>query len=237
MSGSVATVATHRASVSRACPTRFATPALGAAQAPDSVPVTPPELDRFAPERALAQAVAMGDPQAADRFARRLAPYVRRVTRTLLQDKSEAEDAAQSALLEILESARSYAGRGSLEGWAHRITVRVALRGVRKERKRRANEPLVDEVGELEGHQPRELYPIADALPGELTDYLGRLPEVQRVALVLRYALGHTVPEISRLTESPIPTVKSRLLRGQGEIRKMIRRDLNIGRAPGRTTS
>lgn len=189
------------------------------------------EADRFAAERSLAAGVAAGERAAAEAFARRLAPYVRRVTRALLQDRTDAEDAAQSALLEILEAAGSYAGRGSLEGWAHRIAVRVALRGVRRDRRRRANEPLVEEVEEVAGPDAREFRAsrgLSDALPGELGDYLGRLPEVQRVALVLRYALGHTVPEIAKLTESPIPTVKSRLLRGQGEIRKMIRRDLAI---------
>ena len=71
--------------------------------------------------------------------------------------------------------------------------------------------------------------PLLEALPRPIEVYLDALPEVQRTALLLRHALGHTVPEIAELTDAPVATVKSRLLKGQRELRKHIRRDMNMG--------
>ena len=184
------------------------------------------DSDRFSVERTLCAAVAAGERSAAAELAKRLLPYVRRVAHSLLSNSSDAEDATQAAIVEILQSARSYTGRGSLEAWAHRISARVTLRRARKTRAQRVSEFDDDhdvpngEQGELEGA----------SLARPLEDYLAEISDVQREALLLRHALGHTVPEISEMTQSPIPTVKSRILKGQQELRRLIRRDLRIGR-------
>ncbi|MFY0539633.1 sigma factor-like helix-turn-helix DNA-binding protein [Nannocystis pusilla] len=47
---------------------------------------------------------------------------------------------------------------------------------------------------------------------------------------MLRHALDHTLPEIAELTGAPVPTVKSRVLKAEETLRKLIRRDLNLGR-------
>ena len=43
----------------------------------------------------------------------------------------DGNDAAQTALVEILQSARTFGGRSSLERWADRITLRITLRHAR----------------------------------------------------------------------------------------------------------
>ncbi|MEZ4428672.1 MAG: RNA polymerase sigma factor [Nannocystaceae bacterium] len=184
------------------------------------------ERAAFHAELALTRGVASGDRQSAAAFARRLLPHVRRVANALLGDSSDAEDATQNALVELLRSAQSYRGLGTLEGWAHRITVRAALRWMKQQR-RRAALVFSDAV---DGHGVAEpTRPLLEALPRPIEVYLDALPEVQRTALLLRHALGHTVPEIAELTDAPVATVKSRLLKGQRELRKHIRRDMNMG--------
>ncbi|MFY0539632.1 RNA polymerase sigma factor [Nannocystis pusilla] len=95
----------------------------------------PDDLADHAEARALARATAAGDRQAATSFARRLLPVARRVTRALLGSGTDADDVSQSALIELLESARTYAGQGPLEAWARRITVRVTMRWLRRGRR------------------------------------------------------------------------------------------------------
>ena len=175
----------------------------------------------------LAEAVARGDRSAAERLARRMLPLVRRVSRALLSDRSEAEDAMQVALLEVLRTAGSYRGAGALESWARRIASRVVIRHIRRHRDHDP-EPAAPEVANdlADDTAPSEML---DDLPRPLESYLAELPEVQRTALVLRHALGHTVPEIAEITEAPIPTVKSRIKKAHQELRRLIRRDVNIG--------
>lgn len=175
----------------------------------------------------LALAVASGDRSAAEKLARRVLPFVRRVARALLSDRAEADDASQVALLEVLRAAGSYRGAGALEAWTRRIASRVVIRHMRRHRDHDP-EPAAPEVANEIADEPAAQLALEE-LPRPLEVYLAELPEVQRTALVLRHALGHTVPEIAELTDAPIPTVKSRIKKAHQEIRRMVRRDVNIG--------
>lgn len=187
----------------------------------------PDDLADHAEARALARATAAGDRQAATRFARLLLPVARRVTRALLGAGTDADDVSQSALIELLESARTYAGQGPLEAWARRITVRVTLRWLRRGRRLAVVAHDEDDPG---SEPPDRGDDLREHIPRAVTDYLELLPEPQRIALVLRHALDHTLPEIAELTGAPVPTVKSRVLKAEETLRKLIRRDLNLGR-------
>ncbi|MBC8067358.1 MAG: RNA polymerase sigma factor [Deltaproteobacteria bacterium] len=186
-----------------------------------------PDLVVHVADLELAEAVARGDRAAAERLARRVLPFVRRVSRALLSDRAEADDASQVALLEVLRAAGSYRGTGALEAWTRRIASRVVIRHMRRHRDHDPEPTAPEIVGELPDES--ETASSLDELPRPLEAYLAELPEVQRTALVLRHALGHTVPEIAELTSSPIPTVKSRIKKAHQEIRRLVRRDVNLG--------
>jgi RNA polymerase sigma-70 factor (ECF subfamily) len=178
-------------------------------------------------ERALAVAVASGDRAASERLARRLLPHVRRVARGLVTRVADVDDATQLALLEVLRSAGNYRGEGPLEGWARRVAARAVMRWSGRQRLREAKtQPL---EGTRDPREARLPTAVVEALPRPLPEYLAALPEVQRTAFVLRHSLGHTVPEIAALCDAAVPTVKSRLLKAQQELQRLIRRDLAIG--------
>ncbi len=180
------------------------------------------------PERdadlALCQRVAKGDRAAAETLARLIMPVVRHAALRVTRTASDAEDAAQVATLEVLRSAKHFAARGSLKGWAGRIAVRSVVRW-----NARHGTPMVHE------HDPdRSLGAPAptsgfEALPRPLQHYLDALPEPQRTALVLRHSLGYTIPEIAEATESPVPTVRSRIDKAMTRVRSAIRRDVQLG--------
>jgi len=181
----------------------------------------------------LAQAVAAGDRAACDRFARRLLPTVRRVTGQLLHGSDEAKDAAQISLMELLKSASNYAGRGPLEGWARRIVTRSTLR-VMKRTRAREHKLALAHASAKHDQQAYLHTETMDRLPRPIDEYLEQLTHVQRTAVLLRFVLGHTIPEMAELTDAPVPTVKSRIQKGHQELRRLVRRDLNLGvRASG----
>jgi len=178
-------------------------------------------------ETEMAAAVAAGERAASERMARQLLPQVRRVARAMVRRPVDVDDASQVALLEVLRSAGNYRGEGSLEGWARRIAARAVMRWQSKQHLRDAKtQALETTVDPRETHLPTA---VVDALPRPLSHYLHALPVVQRDAFVLRHSLGHTLPEIAAITEAAVPTVKSRLIKAQQELRRLVRRDLALG--------
>ncbi|MCB9701124.1 MAG: RNA polymerase sigma factor [Myxococcales bacterium] len=200
---------------------------LAEAERAPSGPAPAAEAPLFAAERRLAAAVARGERAAATEFARRLLPVARRVTLALVGPVADADDLCQGALVELLESAHTYAGRGPLEAWARRIIARRSLRTLRASRR-----VQIVEFGEAHGEGPAALESLREDLPRAVDEYLAALPESQRTALLLRHALGHTLVEIAEITGAPVPTVKSRVLTALTTIRRLIRRDLHLGQGP-----
>jgi len=178
--------------------------------------------------------VAAGNVDAMNTVARRLSSRVRRLSRGILRNEALADDAAQIALVEILQSARTFGGRSSLERWADRITARISLRQARDERRRSSVVDSFDdpEAGAMPVSEP-EPADVRSETARPLDEYLLALPAEQREALVLKHSLGYTVEEIAELTEVPTGTVKDRLVTARRRIRRLIQRDLTIGRAKG----
>lgn len=171
---------------------------------------------------AMMRAVANEDASAQEALVERLSVRVLAVSRRLCGSLSDAEDAAQIALLEILRSAKNFRAEASLEGWADRITVRTALRTQNRERRRAA---LIERWAPL-GRLPwgARAY-VSPQEPLDVEVFLGRLSPTKREAFVLRYALEFSVEEIAEITDAPVGTVKDRLHSARKELKKAIERE------------
>jgi RNA polymerase sigma factor (sigma-70 family) len=180
------------------------------------------------------QLVAAHDRHAQRVLAHRLAGRVLRITQRLIQHGADSEDASQMALIEILQSAATYNGESSVERWADRITTRTAIRHARKQRKRpRSLIPLGDEEEVASSISQRD---ICEEVPRNVDTYLAQLPKARREVLVLKHVLGHTIEEIALLTDTPLGTVKDRLIAARRHVRKMIQRDVAVGVTSGGET-
>jgi RNA polymerase sigma-70 factor, ECF subfamily len=184
----------------------------------------PPLEDRIA-MRALAVRVATGERVAAEEFARILMPTVRAVSARLVANPADAADIAQLGLVEVLRAAGNYRGEGPLVAWARRIAFRTACHWLRSAAARRGAD--LDAVDTVAGQEHQE--GLGDGLVRPLSAYLGELGEAQRTALVLRVGLEYTLPEIAEITGSPIATVKSRIVKALSELRRAVRRDVQLG--------
>lgn len=172
--------------------------------------------------------VGLGEPAARALLVRRLLRRGQRLCRALLRNAHDAEDAAQVSLLEILRSAGSFRGDSSLERWADRITVRTALRMSRSE-KRAQRLPIDAEP------------PVTSQAAGEeavlAQECLSRISERQRTVLILRHSFEYSIEEIAELVGISPNTVKDRLLRGRGLMRKMLRREQLLLNVPSKDES
>lgn len=164
-------------------------------------------------DRALMRRVAENDSRARRDLVQRLLPRAQRLCQSLLRNGSDAKDASQTALLQVLRSAHTYRGECSIEHWSDRIVSRTALRWITTER--RSRQTVVDDeaITELNAAHPKVLF----------RECMNRLPEAQRTALLLRCCFEYSVEEIARLTEVSPNTVKDRLLRARQTLRAWVR--------------
>jgi len=145
-----------------------------------------------------------------------------RLAQALLRNREDARDASQVALLNILRSTPSFRGESSVECWADRIVVRTTLRVARLKRRNEANDK--SDCSRLSTPPGSEARVCAN-------QYLSRLPEAQRTALLLRSGFGYSVEEISELTQAPVNTVKDRLKRARSAVHRELGRERRIGSA------
>jgi RNA polymerase sigma-70 factor (ECF subfamily) len=159
--------------------------------------------------------VALGDREAQRQVARRLLRRIEDLCRAVLRNSEDALDARQLSIIEILKSARSFRGESTLERWADRITVRTALRAAASER--RAHRAPVDV-------EPGTAHPTGESVL-LARQYLDRISDRQRMVVIMRHGLEYSMEEIAEMAGISQNTVKDRLLRARGIMRRMFRRE------------
>ena len=175
-------------------------------------------------DRELAAAAAAGDPDARRRLAERLMDRVRATAAYLAAGHPDAEDYAQLALVEILESAGSFRGASALESWADRIAVRTVMRYV-KQRRWRAQHLSFDSEQEAVSAADTEREVGRRRLARRLAELFAKLKPKQREVVTMRVVLGYSLREIAEATGANVNTVRYRLDTGRNKLRRQLRRD------------
>jgi RNA polymerase sigma-70 factor, ECF subfamily len=167
-------------------------------------------------DAALLRAHVAGDPDAFTELVRRHRDRLWAVALRTLDDREEAADAVQDALISAFRSADRFRGDSAVTTWLHRIVVNACLDRVRR-RQARPTVPLPEANGgglSVLGSSPP---PDSDT---SLTVWkaLAELPAEQRVALVLLDMQGYSVSEIAGILGIAEGTVKSRCARGRARL-------------------
>lgn len=142
-----------------------------------------------------------------DSFFRREYASVVRMTFLLLGRTGEAEEVTQEAFISLLQR------WNTVENPSGFVRTAAVNRCRDLTRRRVVRDRIVRSV------RPRE-HGTAD--PEYLIDVLQALPVQLRAVVVLRYYLGHTVPEIANMLAIAEGTVKSRLHRALRDLRAHI---------------
>ena len=164
---------------------------------------------------------AKKDSYHAELLLRRIYPKILQVVRSISGSQKHADDIAQLSALEIMSSLDNYAGKGTIEAWAGRITYRVSMRTLRKEaRHRRHTEPLMDDAHETSGGP--ESVASRRQLLAMLETKMARIPDEQRTTFLLHVMNGYSVDEVAEITDSSRNTVKYRLKTAYRLMREML---------------
>ena len=148
-----------------------------------------------------------------------------RVARGIVRNDAEAEDVMQQAYVNAYTHLGQFADRAKFSTWLTRITVYEALARLR----RRGRLTEIDAMSDQDSRAvmaSRGPDPEQEAMTGELRVALERsldsIPEIYRMAFVLREVEGLSTAEAAQCLETSEDVVKTRLHRA----RVLLRREL-----------
>jgi RNA polymerase sigma-70 factor (ECF subfamily) len=169
-------------------------------------------LDTDITDDALLVLYANGDQKAASELTQRMAPRLFGFCFRLLQNRAEAEDVAQEAMLRLWKMAPDWVpGQAQVSTWVFRVASNLCT-----DRLRRKKSVGLDEAPEMADETPGvEAQLIARERASALDTALQELPDRQRQAVVLRHIEGMANPEIATILEISVEAVESLTARGK----------------------
>ena len=181
--------------------------------------------------------VVEGDAAALEALYRRYGRACFSLARRILTDTTLAQDVVQEVFLTLWRDATRYdAGRGGFSTWLMSMTHHKAVDVVRREENLRKRAAAVEAVEAVA--PPRdgpEDAAWASVRRDRVRAALATLPPAQREALGLAYYGGYTQREVAGLTDTPLGTVKTRMLAGMRKLRDALEVALDEGDAGAET--
>ena len=183
-----------------------------AREAPGSAERAEEDLDT------LLKLVARGDQGAFEALYERLARPAYGLVRKVLRDPAQSEEVVQEVLLEVWRTAARFdPARGGAATWVLTIAHRRAVDRVRSEtaaaeRERRAQRDAATLDAGTDSFE-------ASLDAAALRRCLEGLSDVQRQSITLAYYGGYTYPEVAKLLEVALGTIKSRIRDGLNRLR------------------
>jgi len=173
----------------------------------------------------LAHSIQQGDRDALATLVERhhdaLVGYLYRMT---AGDRNLAQDLAQEAFLRLIRGIGRYQYPRPFKPWLYAIATNLARDHYKRAIVRwKTVEQDSDGLGDVEDDgEPPEARLEAALEARQIITALGRLPEAQREAMVLRYYQEFSLAEISQTLGIPVGTVKSRLSLGLRRLRDLM---------------
>jgi RNA polymerase sigma-70 factor (ECF subfamily) len=160
----------------------------------------------------LLNSVADGNCQALEElyrgYRRRLAQFLLRFTRC----RENIEEIINDTFMVVWRSAKDFRYASQVSSWIFGIAYRTALKSIRSQ-KRQLDGRTFDECG-VQTVDPMRQVEVQDWVMHGLT----RLTDEQRVSVELFCYLGHSLPEIAKITGVPIGTVKARMFHARKKL-------------------
>jgi RNA polymerase sigma-70 factor (ECF subfamily) len=144
------------------------------------------------------------------RYRERVYAYALRV----LSNSEDAEDLFQEVFYRVYTRARSFEEEKSLGGWIFTIAHNLCLNKIRDRKPQEGldNPALFTEPGEDFGENWKEV--IAHAMAS--------LPVEYREVIVLHEYEGMSYLEMTKILQTTIPAIKSRIYRAKGRLRELL---------------
>jgi RNA polymerase sigma-70 factor (ECF subfamily) len=184
-------------------------------------------------DRALAEDLIAGKPEAFEPFVERFGPLILNFGRRMCGQRDDAEEVVQETLLTAYLSLKDLREPGALKPWIYRVAANACLQMHRRGKNDPEREISLDEVLPRPGDDgsPPQIadwsdLPIDKLLQGELKGKLEgailALPKDFRIVLVLRDQEGFSTKETAEIVGISETLAKVRLHRARLALRKAL---------------
>lgn len=164
----------------------------------------------------LVTAVLAGERSAYAELVQRYERAVHAAAMEILRNHHSAQDVAQEAFVTAYRKLGSLHEGAAFGGWVLRIARRLAVRATRQ----RIRPVPIESSGDVPAQQRNGRL---DETSEMLLKHVLRLPEQERVAVMLRYFSSRSVQEIAEATRRPVGTVTKQLSRAHERLREWLR--------------
>ncbi len=171
-----------------------------------------------------------GDLRSFDTLVKRWEKQLLNYCYRMVNDIALAEDLRQEIFLRIYRSAKTYRPTAQFSTWMYRIATNLCLDTLAKQQRRKETPIAAYLESESEGVDERLIDPsdapdtvvVKKETETRVRSALARLPEDQRIVVIMRHYNGMKFREIAEVLECPISTVKSRMAAGLERLNKML---------------
>lgn len=170
-------------------------------------------------EGELIQRARDGDSEAFGALVETHAGFVRRLTRAVLHNRDDADDAAQDAFFSAWRARERFDPTRPFQPWLGQIAINAA-RDLHRRRVIRRTDAIPESLPGT-GSSPAMATEQAD-LRRRLNGALAELPERQRLALVLFEVEGYAHAEIGLLLGIPEGTARSEVFHARRKLRSTL---------------
>jgi RNA polymerase sigma-70 factor (ECF subfamily) len=178
------------------------------------------------PEFDLIRAIADGDETAFEKLVRRYRNPVMTFVYRYVGDIHLAQDIVQEVFLRILKAAPRFKPRAKVSGWVFTIAYNLSVNEL-KRRKHRNDFHAEIAAGERDILGRPFTTHRTDSLNKEKEDRLmaalGKLPENQRAALLLRLNEGLSYAEIAKVLDVSVAGVESLIFRARSRLKQLVK--------------
>ena len=163
----------------------------------------------------LVKAVRVGDKSAFGELVRLYERAAIITAHSVLRDYDMAQDAAQEGFMVAYAKLGQLSSAAAFGPWLLKI---VRRRAALMQRERRTKLLRSEIAGASCAPSSDWIHRYEDAI-----EQIGRLPEHERMVIVLRYVDGHSVQAIADTTGKPVGTIKKQLSRALERLRKTLK--------------
>lgn len=153
-----------------------------------------------------------------------------------IQDQADAADLTQEVFVKVYRGIGSFHGDSSLRTWIYRIALREASNQRRWWGRHKRQEVTIEtECGEasdgtgmflkdtlVDQHEsPFDIF-AHEEMRTRVEEEIRKVPEPFRTVVILRDIEGFGYEEIAEILSTNLGTIKSRLMRGRGQLKKQL---------------
>ena len=135
---------------------------------------------------------------------------------SISKNKEDSEDVVQSIFTKIYEMNIDKLPRNNYASWLYSITKNETINFLKKKKK----DILIDKIYEISDNN-NELNQVIDNI--EFNRVIKKLNYKEKEAITLYYLFEFTTKEISKILKEPENTIKSRISRAKGKLKKYIK--------------